>query len=88
MQSQTKPQAGAPTEGATVTLGVIPASLITILKQVDKQGSAWSFNGLDTRVEPDIRLVLNIEGQDTPHEVKLHHDGTWSASTAITLDAN
>jgi len=69
----------------TVQVSIAPGDALAILKKLDDRGETWQLMGLASGGESSYTLELNVDGCDGPTCIVLRNDGTWTASTHISL---
>ena len=69
----------------TVTVGILPSDLHKYLRAVDKRGLAFGLSAENITNDNVVTFVMHIDAGDDGTVVKLHPDGTWTATTEIVI---
>ena len=69
----------------TVTVGILPSDFHKYLRAVDKRGLAFGLNAENLSNSNVATFNLWIDSGDDGTVVKLHPDGTWTATTKMVI---
>ena len=69
----------------TVTVGILPRDFHKYLRAIDKRGWAFGFTAENLSNDNVATFNLYIDAGDDGTVVKLHPDGTWTATTEMVI---
>lgn len=69
----------------TVTVGILPSDFHKYLRAVDKRGWAFGLTAENLSNDNVATFNLYIDAGDDGTVVKLHPDGTWTATTEMVI---
>ena len=69
----------------TVTVGILPSDLHKYLRAVDARGLAFGLGATNLSRDNVLTFHLHVDCGDDGTVVKLHPDGTWTATTEIVI---
>lgn len=74
------------TEDDTIKVGVqiTHDSMFNVMTAVNQMGFGWDLTA--TKVTPHtVDFMMSVDSGDTPHVIRLNADGTWIATSEVSV---